>query len=124
MNTITFNQLEAAIKTLDQRAEACGYEYHEAHLLNAQGEDCGEAEAVYAEIYLLDHKGRHDYYELDALMRSVGVSVDRAAMMAPFEVDRYLSDEDNEPRAWLVEGDGECEGEYCRLWGYALLLTK
>lgn len=128
MNTITFKQLDTVVHALETRTVSFGLPiYHSACILNSQGEEWNEideADAVYAEIYLLDYKGEHDYSELDSLLQEVGVELDRSAMLSPFAVDRYLRDADNSPCAWLVEGEGECGGEDCRIWGYSLILAK
>lgn len=128
MNTITFKQLDTVVRALETRTVSFGLPiYHSVRILNAAGDEWNEvdeADAIYAEIYLCDYKGEHDYTELDSLLQEVDVKIDRSAMLAPFAVDRYLSDEDKAPCAWLVEGDGECGGEYCRIWGYSLLLRK
>lgn len=127
MNTITFTQLDNVVHALEAR-ESCSNLpiYHSARILNAQGEEWDEVaenDATFVELYLLDYNGEHDYDELNSLLEEVGVEIDRSAMLAPYAVERHLQD-GNEPCAWLVEGDGECDGKDCQIYGYALLLKK
>ena len=120
-NTITRKQYTALWKQLYIIAEAMGYpDFWTMDTLDAQGNQCGEAEAVYALIEVQDFDNKHDFGFIENMLNALGVQLDRFAMLDCFDIRRFEEEEEPRPlQAAIVEGSGI----YGRLYGYELILT-
>lgn len=120
-NTITREQYTGLWNLLYDITEENGYpDFWTMDTLDAQGEQCGEAEAVYALIEVQDFDNKHDFGFIEDMLYTLGVKLDRFAMLDCFDLRRFEEEEEPRPlQAAIVEGSGE----YGRLYGYELILT-
>ena len=119
-NTITRKQYAALWKQLYIIAEAIGHpDFWTMDTLDAQGNQCGEAEAVYALIEVQDFDNKHDFGFIENMLNALGVQLDRFDMLDGFDICRFEEEEEPRPlQAAIVDGSGE----YGRLCGYELIL--
>lgn len=92
-NTITFKQIDLAIKAFETRQD-CDNEpvWHSSRILDETGEEwneCDDSEAVKWEVEVVDYDGEHDYDILTSVLREVGVELDW------FTVEAYNGDSED-----------------------------
>lgn len=120
-NTITREQYTGLWNLLYDITEENGYpDFWTMDTLDAQGNQCSEAEAVYALIEVQDFDNKHDFGFIEDMLYTLGVQLDRFDMLDGFDISRFEEEEEPRPlQAAIVDGSGE----YGRLYGYELILT-
>lgn len=121
INTITRKQYSQLWNLLYHYTENHGYpDFWNLDTLSRSGEQCSEAEADFLSFEVQDFDNKHDFGFIEDMLCTVGVKIDRFAMLDCFDIRRFEEEEEPRPlQAAIVEGSGELG----RLYGFELILT-